>query len=65
VIQPGFEPGTVVIPISLRCSVLDICTTRDSLKKNYIIGFSLEAVYGQGMTATHDLVLLASLKQGF
>ena len=25
VIQPGFEPGTVVTPLALRCSTLDRC----------------------------------------
>ena len=25
VIQPGFEPGTVVTPLALRCSALDLC----------------------------------------
>ena len=29
VIQPGFEPGTVVTPLALRCSVLDRCATRE------------------------------------
>jgi hypothetical protein len=29
VIQPGFEPGTVVIPLALRCRALDRCTSSD------------------------------------
>ena len=35
VMQPGFEPGTAVTPLALRCSVLD---TRELLK------FSVRAV---------------------
>jgi hypothetical protein len=30
VIQPGIEPGPVVMPLTLRCSVLDRCATRES-----------------------------------
>jgi hypothetical protein len=29
VIQPGIEPGTLVTPLALRCSVLDRCSTRE------------------------------------
>ena len=29
VIQPGFEPGTVVTPLALRCSALDRCATQE------------------------------------
>ena len=29
VIQPGFKPGTVVMPLALRYSALDCCATRD------------------------------------
>jgi hypothetical protein len=29
VIQPGFEPGTVVMPLALRYSALDHCATRE------------------------------------
>ena len=29
VIQPGIKPGTVVTPLSLRCSALDCCATRE------------------------------------
>jgi hypothetical protein len=29
VMQPGFEPGTVVTPLALRCSALDLCATRE------------------------------------
>ena len=29
VIQPRFEPGTVVMPLALRCSALDRCATRE------------------------------------
>ena len=28
VMQPGFEPGTVVTHLALRCSALDRCATR-------------------------------------
>ena len=29
VIQHVFEPGTVVMPLALRCSALDRCATRE------------------------------------
>jgi hypothetical protein len=29
VLQPGFEPGTVVTSLALRCSALDRCATRE------------------------------------
>ena len=29
VIQPGIEPGSVVMPLALRCSALDRCATRE------------------------------------
>ena len=29
VMQPGFEPGTAVTPLALRCSALDRCATRE------------------------------------
>ena len=29
VIQPGFEPGNVVMLLALRCSALDRCATRE------------------------------------
>ena len=31
-IQPGFEPGTVVTLLALRCSALDRCATREPKK---------------------------------
>ena len=31
VIQPGIEPGSVVMPLALRCSALDRCAIRDGL----------------------------------
>ena len=30
VMQPGFEPGTAVMPLALKRSVLDRCVTRES-----------------------------------
>jgi hypothetical protein len=30
VIHPGFEPGTVVKPLALRCSALHCCATRET-----------------------------------
>ena len=33
VMQPGFEPGTAVMPLVLRCSVLDHCATLEAIPK--------------------------------
>jgi hypothetical protein len=32
VIQPGIEPGSVVTPLALLCSALELCATRSSLR---------------------------------
>ena len=34
--QPGFEPGTVVTPLILRCSAIDSCTTQEPILKEYV-----------------------------
>ena len=39
VIQPGFEPETVVTPIALRCSSLDRCATREPLVIGMLINY--------------------------
>ena len=31
--QPGIEPGSVVMPLALRCSALDRCATRQQNKE--------------------------------
>ena len=31
VIQPEFEPGTVVTPLALRCSAVDRCATQNAV----------------------------------
>ena len=49
--QPGFEPGTAVTPLALRCSVLDHCTTWEPPKitvMNYVT-VSFFGIYGNIM----------------
>jgi hypothetical protein len=36
VMQPGFDPGTTVMPLVLRCSALDCCTTWEALLKSSV-----------------------------
>jgi hypothetical protein len=31
VIQPGIEPGSIVMPIALRCSAIDHCASREPI----------------------------------
>ena len=32
-IQPGIEPGSVVMPLALRCSALDRCATQEDRER--------------------------------
>ena len=45
VIQPGIEPGSVVIPLALRCSALDCCATQEPIlgQIHTVVSFCLES----------------------
>ena len=57
VIQPEFEPGTVVMPLALRCSALDRCPTQEPVTSKLMSLFNLHLVCGMCVSRAFQTVV--------